>query len=218
MKRIRRCLRTEDSVTLIIGLLTLAFLTMMGIYEDVNPLCGDRIRMELNIGADQIIAMARFRGDSCIISRAAASILTEFATTTSTIETRAASNDRNHKVAFYAAELALSTGETIVEHLPSRAEFNENSITGRFAEGGHPGWINLDWFSASIEIGGLPHGLSQTASLPRYTLEQRNFKRDSLTIGIGIPTGIHRFNVVARGADRSNRTLSVLQTIYAKRF
>jgi nitrogen fixation NifU-like protein len=29
------------------------------------------------MGADQIIAMARFRGDSCIISRAAASLLTE---------------------------------------------------------------------------------------------------------------------------------------------
>ena len=46
-------------------------------YEDVNPLCGDRIRMELNIGADQTIAAVRFCGDSCIISRAAASILTE---------------------------------------------------------------------------------------------------------------------------------------------
>ena len=48
------------------------------VYEDVNPLCGDRIRMELQIGAEQIIVAARFRGDSCIISRAAASILTEF--------------------------------------------------------------------------------------------------------------------------------------------
>src|SRR5215510_13619761 len=46
-------------------------------YEDVNPLCGDRIRMELNICADQTITAVRFRGDSCIISRAAASILTE---------------------------------------------------------------------------------------------------------------------------------------------
>src|SRR5262245_54923109 len=46
-------------------------------YEDVNPLCGDRIRMELNVNADQTIAAVRFRGDSCIISRAAASILTE---------------------------------------------------------------------------------------------------------------------------------------------
>src|SRR2546427_10861964 len=46
-------------------------------YEEVNPLCGDRIRMELNVSADQTIAAARFRGDSCILSRAAASILTE---------------------------------------------------------------------------------------------------------------------------------------------
>src|SRR5262249_22096534 len=46
-------------------------------YEAVNALCGDRIRMELNIRADQTIAAVRFRGDSCIISRAAASILTE---------------------------------------------------------------------------------------------------------------------------------------------
>src|SRR5215813_14945920 len=47
-------------------------------YEAVNALCGDRIRMELNVSADQTITAVRFRGDSCIISRAAASILTEF--------------------------------------------------------------------------------------------------------------------------------------------
>ena len=46
-------------------------------YEDVNTLCGDRIRMELRVSVDQIITAVRFRGDSCIISRAAASILTE---------------------------------------------------------------------------------------------------------------------------------------------
>jgi len=46
-------------------------------YEDVNPLCGDRIRIELHVSADQTIAAVRFCGDSCIISRAAASILTE---------------------------------------------------------------------------------------------------------------------------------------------
>ena len=46
-------------------------------YEDVNPLCGDRLRIELNVSVDQTIDVIRFRGDSCIISRAAASILTE---------------------------------------------------------------------------------------------------------------------------------------------
>jgi nitrogen fixation NifU-like protein len=46
-------------------------------YEAVNALCGDRLLMELNVSAEQTITSARFRGDSCIISRAAASILTE---------------------------------------------------------------------------------------------------------------------------------------------
>jgi nitrogen fixation NifU-like protein len=46
-------------------------------YEAVNALCGDRLRMELNVGTEQTITAVRFRGDSCIISRAAASILTE---------------------------------------------------------------------------------------------------------------------------------------------
>jgi nitrogen fixation NifU-like protein len=46
-------------------------------YEEVNSLCGDRLRMELNVSVDQTITVVRFRGDSCIISGAAASILTE---------------------------------------------------------------------------------------------------------------------------------------------
>lgn len=46
-------------------------------HEAVNALCGDRIRMELNVSAEQTITTVRFRGDSCIISRAAASILTK---------------------------------------------------------------------------------------------------------------------------------------------
>ncbi len=46
-------------------------------YEAVNALCGDRIRIELNVSVEQTIVAVRFRGDSCIISRAAASILTE---------------------------------------------------------------------------------------------------------------------------------------------
>jgi len=46
------------------------------VYEDVNPLCGDRIRIELAI-RDNRIEAARFVGDGCAISIAAASILTE---------------------------------------------------------------------------------------------------------------------------------------------
>lgn len=47
-------------------------------FEDVNPLCGDRVRMELRF-ADGAIAHARFRGDSCAICTASADILAEMA-------------------------------------------------------------------------------------------------------------------------------------------
>jgi len=45
-------------------------------YEAFNPLCGDRIRMDLNLN-DGIVSEARFKGDGCAISIAAASMLTE---------------------------------------------------------------------------------------------------------------------------------------------
>ena len=46
-------------------------------HEDVNHLCGDRIRIELRLDGWERVAEARFRGDSCAISRAAASLLTD---------------------------------------------------------------------------------------------------------------------------------------------
>ena len=44
--------------------------------EEVNPLCGDRIRVELKVRGS-VVEAARFSGDGCAISIAAASILTE---------------------------------------------------------------------------------------------------------------------------------------------
>ena len=45
-------------------------------YEDFNPVCGDRIRIEMKL-KHRIVEDARFRGDGCAISIAAASLLTE---------------------------------------------------------------------------------------------------------------------------------------------
>ncbi|HEX7771626.1 MAG TPA: iron-sulfur cluster assembly scaffold protein [Pyrinomonadaceae bacterium] len=44
--------------------------------EQFNPLCGDRIRIELKFD-HSIVNEARFKGDACAISTAAASLLTE---------------------------------------------------------------------------------------------------------------------------------------------
>jgi nitrogen fixation NifU-like protein len=45
-------------------------------YEDTNPLCGDRVRIDLRI-ADGKIADIAFSGRGCAISQASTSMLTE---------------------------------------------------------------------------------------------------------------------------------------------
>lgn len=50
--------------------------------EQFNPLCGDRIRIELRLAPSivtdaRVVAEVRFKGDACAICTAAASLLTE---------------------------------------------------------------------------------------------------------------------------------------------
>ncbi|HET7114609.1 MAG TPA: iron-sulfur cluster assembly scaffold protein [Pyrinomonadaceae bacterium] len=63
-------------------------------YESFNPLCGDRIRIEVKLAGDVVkgvVKEVRFRGDGCAISIAAASLLTELLLAT---ETGAISDDQ----------------------------------------------------------------------------------------------------------------------------
>jgi nitrogen fixation NifU-like protein len=46
-------------------------------YEDDNPLCGDRIRIDVRVDADDRVTAAAFSGQGCAISQAAADLLTE---------------------------------------------------------------------------------------------------------------------------------------------
>src|SRR3712207_1329489 len=47
-------------------------------YQDVNPLCGDEIRIDVRVEGDRVVDI-RFSGRGCAISQAAASMLTEMA-------------------------------------------------------------------------------------------------------------------------------------------
>jgi nitrogen fixation protein NifU and related proteins len=62
-------------------------------YESFNPLCGDRIRIELKLN-DTIVQDARFKGDGCAISIAAASLLTELILGADIEEVSAISDDQ----------------------------------------------------------------------------------------------------------------------------
>ena len=45
--------------------------------EDVNPLCGDRVRMMLTVAPEGRITEARFIGDSCAICTASADVVAD---------------------------------------------------------------------------------------------------------------------------------------------
>ena len=49
------------------------------VFEDVNPLCGDRIRVECRLSEGRLIE-ARFSGDACAIAVASADVLIELCT------------------------------------------------------------------------------------------------------------------------------------------
>jgi len=143
------------------------------------------------------------------------------ATSTSRVEVQISGNDKAAKEAFYAAELALTTGETTVEDLFNRIELNEDTAPERYAQGTAPAWNALVWNdndSAVVPQVSIPSGFDGITVPPRYTIEQRRFRRDSLTAGIGLPTGVYLFNIMAQGTGGSTSAKTTLQTIYAKRF
>jgi len=47
------------------------------VHEDVNPLCGDRIRIEVHLDPGADIRAVRYRGDACAIALASADLLAE---------------------------------------------------------------------------------------------------------------------------------------------
>ncbi|HEY9089003.1 MAG TPA: SUF system NifU family Fe-S cluster assembly protein [Anaerolineaceae bacterium] len=46
-------------------------------FEDENPLCGDHIRIDLRVDADNRVTQAAFSGHGCAISQASADLLLE---------------------------------------------------------------------------------------------------------------------------------------------
>jgi nitrogen fixation NifU-like protein len=61
-------------------------------YEDVNPLCGDEVRIDIRVKDDTIDDIA-FSGRGCAVSQASASILTEMVEGMSLDEVKALTKD-----------------------------------------------------------------------------------------------------------------------------
>jgi nitrogen fixation NifU-like protein len=61
-------------------------------YEDMNPLCGDEIRIDVRVEDDHISEIA-FSGRGCAVSQASTSILTEMVSGKSLDEVKALTKD-----------------------------------------------------------------------------------------------------------------------------
>jgi nitrogen fixation NifU-like protein len=61
-------------------------------YQDVNPLCGDEIRIDVRVADDQVSEI-RFSGRGCAVSQASTSILTEMVEGKSLDEVKAIGRD-----------------------------------------------------------------------------------------------------------------------------
>ncbi|MGH2561551.1 MAG: Fe-S cluster assembly sulfur transfer protein SufU [Thermomicrobiales bacterium] len=61
-------------------------------YEDVNPLCGDEVRIDVRVKDDHVDDVA-FSGRGCAVSQASASILTEMVEGMSLDEVKALTKD-----------------------------------------------------------------------------------------------------------------------------
>jgi len=62
-------------------------------YEDDNPLCGDRIRVDLRVNDSEVITEAAFSGKGCAISQASADLLVESVVGKSLAEVRRLSKE-----------------------------------------------------------------------------------------------------------------------------
>ena len=75
-------------------------------HEDVNPLCGDRIRVEVRLDDAGTVEAMRYRGDACAISLASADLLAEMVEGRPTRE--ALRVDRDRLLAALGAEIRSS--------------------------------------------------------------------------------------------------------------
>jgi nitrogen fixation NifU-like protein len=62
-------------------------------YEDENPLCGDKLRIDVRLDAGRRVSEVAFSGRGCAISQASASLLTEAIQGKSLEELKALSKD-----------------------------------------------------------------------------------------------------------------------------
>jgi type IV pilus assembly protein PilX len=155
----------------------------------------------------------------CLITLVLLTLFGVSATNTSQLEAEISGNDKTSKEAFYAAEVSLTAGETVVNSLLNRMDLNDGTTTGHYIKGKQPVWDQLKWDDTDTAVvNSIPSGLSKVSDPPRYTIEERRFRRNSLVLGPDASTGTYLFTVKSQGTGTSKAAHVVLESIYAKQY
>ena len=152
----------------------------------------------------------------CLITLIVLTLIGVSTTTTSQLEVEISGNDKTAKEAFYAAEMALSVGETVVESILSRADLEEDTTPGRYTHLNLNEWQALVWDNThSVVVDIVPSGLKVSAA-PRYIIGEWTLRRDDLRFGV--PIGTYQFDITALGTGSNAASQTLLQSVYAKRY
>ena len=121
----------------------------------------------------------------CLITLVVLTLIGVSTTTTSRLEVEISGNDKTYKEAFYATEMALTAGETVLYSLLSRLDLKEDITPGHYTKGPS---LRTEGRSCGITLIRLwsplsPTVSSQVSAPPRYILEEWAFRRDSLMAG-----------------------------------
>jgi type IV pilus assembly protein PilX len=156
----------------------------------------------------------------CLITLVLLTLIGVSATTTSQLEAEISGNDKTYKEAFYAAEVSLAAGETVVNSILSRMDLNKGTTPAYYDKGTQAAWDKLEWDNAHTGVvDPIPSGLNKMSDPPRYTIEEWKFWRGgSIMLSPDAPTGTYWFTVRGQGTGTSKAAHVVLESIYAKQY
>lgn len=152
---------------------------------------------------------------------------------TTTLEERMAGNYRSGTAAFEAAESALREGESTVGGFTTRPLPKSDGATGVWvldspdpdASKSEAWWreASASWWGSTNNIGSYTKSLEfvsgKQVDPPHYLIEEVGLIKDSLNVGQSKDeNGRYFYQITARGTGVNQNSISLLRSVYARRY
>lgn len=148
-------------------------------------------------------------------------------TQVTSLEERMAGNSRDRNIAFQAAESGLRAGEDWISNQVLRPLSNSNpGVTQVWTldspasdPTAHLWWKERDYSWWTSNANQISSTINEVSTNPYYVVEQVEFKRDSLTMGMMSDSqGRVFYRVTAQGTGGTDTSRALVQSRYTKRY